>query len=223
MNLIQWLKSLDELLYEIVSWLVFFPVTLWRVIRRPLTMMDYSDGELKDRPQDQFTDALSPPLFLLLALFLTHGLEVALGGGQNPIVARQTGLASLINDDTSLLVFRLVIFSIFPLMMAVRLVHARGLALTRQRLKAPFYAQCYAVAPFALFLGVGTSLSHAAWAGAAPLGLTIIAITVAFYLIIETRWFAVHLKQSLLRGAVNAAIGFIGATLFVIFVALLFL
>lgn len=28
MNFMQWLNSLDELLYEVVSWIVFFPVTL---------------------------------------------------------------------------------------------------------------------------------------------------------------------------------------------------
>ena len=40
MNFFQFLKSLDKLLYEVASWLVFYPVTMWRSARHPLAMMD---------------------------------------------------------------------------------------------------------------------------------------------------------------------------------------
>lgn len=33
MDFMKWLNSLDELLYEVMSWLVFFPLTLWRALR----------------------------------------------------------------------------------------------------------------------------------------------------------------------------------------------
>lgn len=39
MNFVQWLNSLDELLYELVGWLVFFPVTLWRILLHPLAVL----------------------------------------------------------------------------------------------------------------------------------------------------------------------------------------
>ena len=35
MNFFNLLQSLDELLYEVMSWLVFYPMTLWRVLVRP--------------------------------------------------------------------------------------------------------------------------------------------------------------------------------------------
>lgn len=44
------LKSLEELLYELVSWLLFYPLTMWRSVVRPLSMMRYADTELADRP-----------------------------------------------------------------------------------------------------------------------------------------------------------------------------
>lgn len=47
MNFVQWLNSLDELLYELMSWFVFFPVTLWKVLRHPLAMMRYAEDQLK--------------------------------------------------------------------------------------------------------------------------------------------------------------------------------
>lgn len=220
MNFMQWLNSLDELLYEIMSWLIFFPITLWRAIRHPLRMMDYSDKELHDPERQQFTDTLNPPLFLVLALVLSHAIELAIGGGVNPIVARTSGLAGLVSDDTSLLFLRLVLFAIFPLMMATRLVRARGLGLTRERLKSPFYAQCYSAAPFALFLGIGFSVAQTGLP-LAPAGLAAAALATVCYLVVQAYWFARHLHRSVARGALHALAGFAGGLLFVIAVALL--
>lgn len=69
MDFLKLFESLDELLYEIMSWLVFYPITLWRAIAHPLRMMNYADAELGDSETEQYTDALSPPLFLLLSLW----------------------------------------------------------------------------------------------------------------------------------------------------------
>ena len=76
MHFMQLLQALDELLYEIMSWLVFFPLTLWRSLTRPLRTMDYSDRELAGQAEQQYDDTLSPPLFLLIALLVSHGLCV---------------------------------------------------------------------------------------------------------------------------------------------------
>ena len=53
MNFFNLLQSLDELLYEVMSWLVFYPITLWRTLVRPLKMMDYSDVEQGDASDQQ--------------------------------------------------------------------------------------------------------------------------------------------------------------------------
>lgn len=200
MNFMQFLRSFDDLLYEIVTWLVFYPVTLWRTVRRPLAMMAYADTELSDTPEEQYTDTLSPPLFLLPTLLLSHGIELALVG-QNPVVASNKGLASLISDDTSLLLMRLVFFSIFPLIMAVGLLRRQRVRLTRASLRQPFYAQCYPTALFALVLGLGALLLqlnrgpevHAA-------GAALIAAALLWYGIVQTRWFARMLGVGVLRG-----------------------
>lgn len=222
MNFVQLLKSLDDLLYEIISWVIFFPITLKRVLTRPLTMMDYSDEELRDRPQERFPDTLSPPLFLLLALLLSHGLELALGGGRNPIVENERGLASLIKDDSSLLVLRLLIFSLFPMMLANRLVRASQATVSRGRLKAPFYAQCFAAAPFALFVGLGTSISHQPWQWASAVGGVIVAGTFVGYLVVQIRWFDRHLDKPLWKCAVHALVAMLQAAILFVVVAVLF-
>ena len=78
MDFMKWLNSLGDLLYEVMSWLIFYPITLWRTITSPLDTMGYSDRELQDSADEQFTDTLNPPLFLVLSLLLTQAVDVAL-------------------------------------------------------------------------------------------------------------------------------------------------
>jgi len=216
MHFMSLLKSLDDLLYEVMSWLVFYPLTLWRVLRRPLVMMDYSDRELNQSTGEQYTDTLTPPLFLLVSLLLSHALELAYVG-DSILVRSNHGLAALVKDDTSLVILRLIVFSVFPLMFAVRLVRAQRTRLTRESLRPAFYAQCYAAAPFALLIGIGTLLTtvhRVDWA--VPLGLGITAATLLIYLMVQARWFAEHLKRSLIAGLGQAAMA-MGASLVMIF------
>ena len=222
MNFMQWLRSLDDLLYEVMAWLVFFPMTLWRSISRPLTMMNYADWELRDKEEEQFTETLSPPLFLILSLLISHGIGLSLGGGTNPILASNRGLASLISDNTTLLLLRIVLFSIFPLMLAVRFVRASHTQLTRDGLKAPFYAQCYAAAPLALIVGVGTALAHSRFAWLNGVAAVVVALAIVVYLIVQARWFSQHLETGMGRGMLNAAGGLFTALVLALGIAILF-
>lgn len=159
MHFMQFLKSLEDLLFEVATWLVFYPITLWRTLRRPAAMMDYADEELVDRADDQYTETLSPPIFLLLTLLLAHAIELEVVG-QNPLVASDVGLASLITDNTSLLLMRMVFFSVFPLILSVPLLRWKGIRLTRDSLRPAFYAQCYPTGVFALVLGIGVLITQ---------------------------------------------------------------
>ena len=221
MNLFSVLKSLDELLYEVMSWLVFFPITLWRIIRHPLDMMNYSDVEQQDIESDQYTDTLSPPLFLLLALIISHALEIALVG-QNMLIASKHGLAAFISNDTNLIALRIVVFSLFPLAMAVRLVRGLHLRLDRETLKAPFYSQCYAAPLFALGTGLATLLISQHDTAIQLTGLALQIVVLAWYGILQTLWFSRHLRVGKLRGFGQASWAMIEASLAAIIVAFLF-
>lgn len=191
MFLFDFLKSLDKLLYELMSWLVFYPITLWRALRHPLRLMRYADRELGDAPEEQYSDTLSPPLFLLLSLLLCHGLELGVIG-QNALVKSRVGLDALISSDTNLILFRLIVYSLFPLLMAVRLLRRQGQAIDRNTLRAPFYSQCYLAAPLALFLGFGGTMLLAPhkplWVGMA--GLLLMLATMIWYGSLQIIWFA---------------------------------
>lgn len=208
MHFMHLLKSLDDLIYELMTWLVFYPVTFWRTITRPSTMMVYSDAELADGEDKQYADTLTPPLFLLVTLLLSHGVELAVIG-QNSIVENNQGLAGLISDDTSLLILRLVIFSIFPLIMALRLVHRKRWPLTRDTLKAPFYAQCYPAGPFALVMGLGAMGTQLQWDWVKLAGLALMVAALLWYGILQSRWFAQELGISFMKGFWVASVGMI--------------
>lgn len=201
---------------------MFFPVTLWRTLTRPLEMMEYSDHELKDREDQQYEDTLSPPLFLLLALLLSHGLELATAHTANPLVADHRGLSSLISDDTSLLMLRLAIFSIIPLMLAVSIVVSKKQNLTRQRLRAPFYAQCYPAAPFALLVAICAAMLSAESAALKVAGLTGLIVVSAGYFAVQVAWFHRHLGSTVARAVAGALFGFVSGLAVAIGVALLF-
>ncbi len=208
MHFMHLLKSLDDLIYELMTWLVFYPVTFWRTITRPSAMMVYSDVELADREDKQYPDTLTPPLFLLVTLLLSHGIELAVVG-QSSLVADDKGLAGLISDDTSLLILRLVIFSIFPLIMALRLVHKKRWKLTRDTLRAPFYSQCYPAGPFALVMGLGAMATQLQWDWTRVAGLALMIAAMLWYGILQSRWFAQELGVSFLKGFWVASIGMV--------------
>jgi hypothetical protein len=170
--------------------------------------MTYADTELADREDKQYDDTLSPPLFLLVTLLLSHGIELAVVG-QSSIVKDDQGLAGLISDDTSLLLLRLLIFSVFPLIMAVRLVHKKRWKLTRDTLKPPFYAQCYPAGPFALLLGLGALTTQLHWDWAKLAGLVLMLAALLWYGLLQTRWFARELGISFLRGFGVATVGMV--------------
>ena len=122
MSFMAWLSSLDELLYELMSWILFLPITLWRTLRNPIAMMDYADAQLALPDEKlQYQGTLSPPLFLVLCLLVSHALSLALGES-DAIVTSKHGLSGLVSDDTSALLLRIVLFGAFALFMAARLV-----------------------------------------------------------------------------------------------------
>lgn len=203
MGFLQLLKSLDDLLYEVMSWLVFYPLTLWRSLTQPLAMMRYADTELADAPEQQYTDVLSPPTFLLITLLLSHMVELAVIG-DSPLIASRRGLAALITDDTSLIVLRMVAFATFPLTMAVRLLRAGRRKLERDTLKLPFYSQCYAAGPLALLFSLGTTLSHCVPPPLQLAGGVIALGAVIWFLALETMWFRGSLQCGWWRALGNA-------------------
>lgn len=210
MDFMKILKSLEEALYEVMVLLIFYPLTMWRVITRPASMMSYADEELDDADADRYSDKLSPPIFLGITLGLSHVLELALG-----VHDEQKGLLA---EDQNLLAFRMITFSVFPLVLAVRLLRRQGVVLDRKTLRAPFYSQCFVAAPWALVASGATVFAGAGGPTLRSVGiaLTVIAVAWIWYMALQANWFARNLGISRARGLGHAFVTFFQATLIVI-------
>ena len=222
MYIMTWLRSLDEILYEVMSWILFLPVTLWRTLRAPFGMMDYAEQQLtRTSEEEQYQAALSPPLFLVLCLLVAHGIGMSLGEG-DVLISRNHGLSGLVSDQTTALLVRIVLFGSFPLFMAARFVRKKRLPLERAALKPIFYAQCYPAGVLALVAGLGGALAMLDGLARQSVGLGIILIALLGYGTLAAIWFARRLKQPLWRGFVHASFGMVEGLLMTVVIAFLF-
>jgi len=185
MDLMNLLRSVEALLYEVVSWMVFYPLTLWRCIVRPIRMALYAEQELTQAQERQFEGALSPPLFLFLTLLIAHALQLRFGSSHGQ-------LPGLLADERVILLFRAVLFSLFPLLFAIQRVRQTGQELTRSSLRPAFYGQCYLAVPFALTVDVSLVVVQAPHGAAVLAGLILFAAATGWYLTCLTRWFTYH-------------------------------
>jgi hypothetical protein len=205
MDFFKLIEELDEILYRVASWLLFYPITVLRMILRPLKTMRSVECELSQDEPKQFDDTVPPPLFLLLTILVVHAIELGTVG-EDQLVTSTRGLTRLINSDTSLIIFRIMMYSILPLAAAWRLNRAKGLPIDSEAMKAPFYAQCYA-AGLLVLLSDGVALvveRHLSFDD--PVYYAILAASLVWLLAVEARWFAAQLGSSFAQGLGQAAI-----------------
>lgn len=203
MDFMRLLKSLEELLYEVMVMLVFFPRTLFLAVRYPQRMMDYADTELGDVQTEQYSDTLSPPLFLMMCLLINHLLERAAPAATN------AALPAFLQDPQNLLIFRVFMFSLLPLIMSLRLMQKLDIALDRETLRPVFYSQCFVTALITLVIGIGATISNAGGQAADLSANGVFLGGLVWFLTQQTFWFQSKLKIRLLPAFANA----VGATL----------
>lgn len=209
MDLMALVRSIEELLYEIASWVLFFPLTLWYCVRRPIRMMRYAASELTDKTEHRFAEALSPPILLVLTLALLHLIEPP------PPEELAGAMAWLFEDDRNLLTFRAGVFGLLPLVFASLDLRRKGAALTRETLRPAFYSHCYLATPFILAVDLAIIIAQLPMSGVAA--VTLAASAVGWYVGALAVWAkretGLGLGQALARAA---------ATL-IAFIAILFL
>ena len=173
-------RTIGEILYEVMTGLLFYPRTLWRVLLWPAEALATSRaGREEAAAGGGPPDLVSPPLFLFISILLAHALDLFLRGelGQ---AAPSAGLGPLL--------FRVVAFSLFPLVMAAGTLRRQGRPVDHATLREPFELQCLCAAPFALSLSVAAILVGSPTASTRLAGGAIGLAAVAWYLCVQTRW-----------------------------------
>jgi len=186
MNAMKILQSVEELLYEVMSWLLFYPRTLMMTLRHPLRTMRYSDAEQRDKPEKQYLETLSPPLFLVLSILLAHGLEMlfGVGGRKEPNAVSRIITAS----QQNLLAFRALMFSLHPLAFSWAFLKLSGRKIDRDSLRAPFFAQCYLAGATSILVSLGSLgvQDPALWTTLS--GMVLVGAITVWYIAIQRLW-----------------------------------
>lgn len=215
------IKSIEDLLYEIITWLVFYPRTLWRVIRHPIEMTRYSEQEQDDAPQDQYTDTLSPPLFLMLSILISHAAEGAAGV---PVEQAKTVIGKLLTgSEEMVLLFRSITFSLFPLMYALAFVKRSALDLDRRTLRGPFFSQCYVAALFALAISAVTILIRQPGLPIQAAALALLLAAMIGYIVNQTMWLHLHLPLTWPRAALLSVVTYVKSLAFIFAISFVFM
>lgn len=67
MDFVGAMKTIEQFVYELISWVLFYPLTMLRVLIRPMQMTDYVLIESGKDEKEAFSTAIRPTLFLLLS------------------------------------------------------------------------------------------------------------------------------------------------------------
>jgi len=201
MDFLKLLRSLEEFLYELCTWFLFFPRTLYRVIVHPRRMAQYVNTELTQKLERQFDDAISPPMFLMLAVLVAHGVELLM----HQTVAGTSELSrTVMGNEESLLLYRSITFAIWPLIATVHLLRRKRVPMTRESLRRPFFMQCYLTAPFAVALSTSMVFVRLPGELSTTLGIATGVVSAGWYLVVQASWLKVALQRSWLNSVLSA-------------------
>ena len=180
MDLMRILRSLEEFLYELVGWLVFYPRTFWRVMRHPAAIARYTQLELEQEPEHQFTETISPVLMLILSVVIAHALEML---ARMPTEDTSTPISQLLlGSEQALLLTRCVVFCGYALIAALSILQQQRKPITRETLRTPFSIQAFLVSPFVLMLSAGVLLMRVGGSWEIPTGIALTTFACAWYL-----------------------------------------
>lgn len=155
MDIFKLSKSLDELIFDVLMWVIFYPYTLVRVLIWPGYMIDYAAAELNKDPAEDgvFDRGLSPPVFLFLSIVIAWMISP-----EAPATAQsQTALAGMINGSVmSLLTYRLALYCVFPFAGALIYEWRTPGGISHHSFRLPFYQQAYLCAPLAIVFSIAS-------------------------------------------------------------------
>src|SRR3954470_23479407 len=190
-----------------MSWLVFYPRTLWRSVRHPQRMMKRAEGEVALPAADQFRDLVSPPIFLLLTVIAANGIEVAVVG-HSALIDNGIGLAGMITDNTSLILFRLITFALLPVIAGVFALAMLGRSVDRETLQPLFYAQCFVTTPVVLACSIAETLTRLPQTAANIPASVLLVSSAVFFVGVEASWYAREAKRGIAAGIAWASASF---------------
>ena len=190
MDFIRIIRSLEELLYDVTTWLAFYPRTMWRIVARPDDApFGYRAGR---RPRQAVHGHAEPAAVPDADNPDREGIGLPLGIEKTEPAT--TIAKTLLESERNRLNVGSLLFSLFALMGATTAVARRGLTLDRSTLRGPFYSRCYLTAPFPLVIAVASSLPTLPARESGPAAAAVALAGAVWCLCVETMWFGLELS-----------------------------
>lgn len=126
--------------------------------------------------------------------YLPKGRPLATNDAEKTLApAARRQIASRPENESGQRARESLLFSLIPLIAASSVVRRQGKKLSRQTLRAPFYAQCYLAAFCAAFVAAGDVFLRRPELNNA-IGATIICGGVLWFLVVQSAWFSAKLN-----------------------------
>lgn len=169
-------KLIEQGVYDVMMWILFFPLTVLRMIVSPRRTLRYVREQAAQDHDTAFSDAMRPALFLAIAIIV--GSLISPDDLDALRAATGSTLGKMVYSSwTSVTAFSMIALCLVPLVGALLLDLLTPGRVSRESLRVPFDQQCYIGAPSILLLtffgGIGPAL----------LGLTVSGVAVALVLV----------------------------------------
>lgn len=135
MNLVEIVRSIEGLIFEVATWFVMVPKTLYKVVTSPNWIPAYVARELSKPREERFDEYTSPIILWLLLTVFPYLWGAKLVG---------TSLTGGFEQETLIIALFL---SAGPIGFATGLVAAKKQELSKSSLEEAFYIQCYCFTP----------------------------------------------------------------------------
>lgn len=199
MDFFNFAKAVEQGIYDVMMWILFYPLTLLRMLVSPASTLQYVYAEARGNPDVAFSEAMRPALMIFIS--------IAIGTFLTPFTDEQrallqgTPIGSLVTSSWFFLIFyRMVVFSFFPLCGALLLDMLTPGPISRETLRTPFYLQCYICAPFALVASPTlVNIQH----DSLPVYAAFAAVTF-WFLAVQYIFFRTYARQTVLRSLLLA-------------------
>ena len=220
MDFYKLMKSLDALIYEVLTWLLLYPMTLYWMLRHPVRTMAAAERDVTADPEHQFVDMLGPPLFLAITIGLIHLVELST---HNVMPDDMTGaLADFLADDTNNIAFNILMFALLPMITAIVALRRRKAAVTSRTLRGPVYAHCYSAAVVAIIFSASSLVGNVTMPAGDTIASALLVIGALWWGWVTARWF--HREEELARmkalGATATALFLWGVAVLVVLILL---
>ncbi len=210
MDLIRLLRSLEEFLYELIGWFVFYPRTFVRIVFRPGATARYTREELTKDTDLQFQDTISPVLMLILSVAIAHVIELAVN---LPIPTTASPVRQfLFGSEQGILLTRSAVFCVYALGASLGTLRRERLPVTRVSLREPFSVQAFLVSPFVVLLSIGGSVARTNTGSMQIAGIVFCGAAIAWYVFARTAAYRALYGGGWLRPLVSVCVWFLLTT-----------